>query len=806
MVRARTNQKPKRKRTRKTREWLEATRAEGLRGGGSLRPLIHTLDGDGGILAPSPSFFSPDVQDQLARQRGANGTAKYDPISLRGASGGAFTGQSIVRFALSLSDREETTRPFEENFVVRSGLRAFANGMVSLPQQLWDGPPSEDTSEQILDHPLLDLLNHPNRSQSGGQLVNSHTIDYKHDGEVFWFLMNQAGEPVKVSESSGLITEFPSQLLAVRGGRVQHKVDESGFPDRFRYGIVGGGWSKSFPWQAVIQFMEYDPYNFIRGLGDVQSLMREIDLMFQAYRYLDATVKNGGDPGGFITFEESVGQDELERRQAMVDDTYTVENAGRYKVLDRKAKFTPNPTTPKDMEYMSLFEWCLKAICAGIGVPPPVIGWYDDATYNNLDGARRELWAGANGVLSHAAGRQDVLRTKLIARLDGTPEMRGQADDIWPFYNPSKIEVLKKDRTDQLLKAAQVAASGVGVSYNEALSQAELDVEPADAGDQAYIDNKLREAGEPSTVAVSMASAKAGSPSTKARVSAALDALGRRWIPMPCRALPDDADPLLKKRALDWLKRYEKNIIARLGVYANGGRKPSARTYDSDIYIPRIDPSKLTHKDVAALVLNEELWIASLERTTKIPIKGIWIEGLKAARDAVGGPFTAVTDPRVLKLIASQMLELSEGVTSATSKRVRSAIIRILSGLDESMSLREAIKQSLPELTKELRAVFGTKDARALAISITETNRATQGANFLQMGEAKVSKKRWRTRSSDPRQSHLDAAAAGEINFNAKFPNGLKHPHAPGAPAKEVVNCVCVLEAAKFEDDLNPED
>ena len=800
MVRASSTKKRKRPAPRK---WLSATRADPFLGGGSLRPQVHILGGDGGILAPSPSFFNPGVQDQLARQRTATGPEKYDPVMLRGIGGGAFTGQAVVRFALSLSDREETTRPFEENFVIRSGLRAFANGMVFMPQELWDGPPSEDTSEKIEEHPLLDLLNHPNRSQSGGELVRAHTIDYKHDGEVFWFLMNAEGKPVKVGETSGLITEFPKQLLSVRGEKVEHRVDDSGFPVEFRYGVVGGGWSDAFPWQAVIQFMEYDPYNFIRGLGDVRSLMREIDLMFQSYRYLDATVKNGGDPGGFITFDESIGQDELERRQAMVDDTFTAENSGRFKVLDRKAKFTPNPTRPKDMEYLGLFEWCLKAICAGISVPPPIIGWYDDATYNNLDGARREMWAGANGILSHAAARQDVLRTKLIARLDGTNEMRGQAGELWPFYNPSGIEVLKKDRTDQLLKSAQIAAAGVGVSYNEAIAQAELGVDPAESGDQAYVDNKLREVGEPSTVAVSMASAKSG-PTTKARVSAVLDALGRKWVEMPTRALPADADTLLTKRVLDWITRYEKNIISRLGVYANGGRKPSTRGMGVDIYTPRIDPSKLTHKDVAGLVLNEELWAKALGRTTKIPIKGIWIEGLKAARDVVGGPFTAVTDPRVLNQIAAQMLNLTEGVTSTTSKRVRSAILRILSGIDDSMSLREAIKQSLPELTKELRAVFGIKDARALAISITETNRATQGANFLQMGDAKVSKKRWRTRSSDPRQSHLDAAAAGEIDFDATFPNGLKHPHAPGSPASEVVNCVCVLEAAAFEDDLNP--
>lgn len=787
MAVSRVDENRKGKSKSKPIEWEKATRAIQPKGGGLL-----TMQGSFG---GSANGVAPSVFDSTGR--------------IRNIHGGQFSGNSFMRIGLQLSDKERSERPFEENFVVRACLKAFSQGMASLPFQLWDGPPADDGSTEIETHPLLDLLNKPNRLQSGKELVVSHTTDFKLDGEVFWFLMNKKGEPVEVNDATGKITEFPKQILEVRGERVEHKVDVSGMPEFFRYRTgsqANGGFSEKFPWLSVVQFREYDPNNFVRGLGDVQALTREIDLMFQAYRYLDASVRNGGDPGGFIIYDESVGQDELDARQAELDETYGNENAGRYRILDRKAKFIPNPTTPKDMEYMSLFEWSLKAICSGIGVPPPIIGFLEDATLANYDSARREMWAGANGILAHAAGRQDVMRTKLIDRLDGTPEMRGQGmAELFPFFNPSQVEVLKRDRTDQLFKAAQIAGAGVGVSYNEALKQAELNVEPAQDGDTAFVHSTLRESGDPSPTAVAMEVAKKGGIASKGSSHPQVGGAGarsRRWVKIKLRAGVEDMDPEVERRALKWLDSYESNIIARLRIYANGGRKPSARKGEAYTDEDRSHTSGLTNQDIAFLVLNEKQWAAALDRVMKVPIKGIWKEGLAATQSALGGPLVPLTDPRVVAQIAKQLLQLSEGVTSTTSQGVRSAILRVLADVSETQSLQQAIKENLPELTKELRRVFASNAHRAQVIAITETNRATNGANFIQMAEAGVATKRWRTTSSNPRPTHTAAQAQGAIPFLDRFSTGGLHPHDSAMVASEVVNCVCVLEAEAFTDDL----
>lgn len=794
-----TKQTKKRPKRSYRSNWRSAVRAGPFKGGGILRPIVTELSGGDGLLMPSPRSYAagddrqPRAFDERGIYQGVNGFGKNDPVRIV-RSHGSFVGSNVVRFALSLSEREETERPYEENFVVRSALKAFASGMNQLPFELWDGPPTEKASSVIEDHPLLDLLRHPNRLQSGFEMTKAHTIDYKHDGEVFWFLMNRQGKPVQVNESNGLITEFPTQILAVRGDNVEHRVDDTGMPIEYRYGTRldkhqgegDDGKSEPFPWQAVIPFIEYDPYNMVRGLGDVRALLREIDLMFQAYRYLDASVKNGGDPGGFITFDESIGQDELDSRQAIIDDTYTNENAGRYKILDRKAKFTPNPVSPKDMEWSTLFDWSLKAICAGIGTPPPVIGWYDNATYNNLDGARREMWSGPNGILSYAAGKQDVMREKLIRRLSGTAEIgRTGAENLYPFYNPSQIEVLKADRSEQIERASKVAGSGVGVSFNEALAMSELDVEPAVEGDTAYVHTSLREVGEPSTSAVALA--VAGNKNAQPNKAPSQQS----WVEVSTRAEPL---PSLTKAVRGWLGSYESQILVSLRVFASGGKKPSAR--GGLAVTARKNSKQLTLADLRAMSLNEREWSLRLGDAIKIPLATAWRRGLKAAHKAVGGGLVPITDPRVVNAIANQVILISEGVGSTTAARVRRAILRVLTRTAKEGTLRSLIRDALPELTKELRAVFATKDARALVISITETNSATEAASFLQMTDAGIKFKRWKhAGDSLVRPPHVAMQEHGAIPIKQKFPNGGLHPLDVNLSASQRIGCRCHLEA-----------
>ena len=450
---------------------------------------VRSVPGSDGLVLPDPAMFGGGGRFFSDDGRAVGGD--YPGVSVRG--GGMFDSPRILSLSTSLEQRENSERPYEENVWVRAGVKAIASGFQRLPLRFWDGDPRGEDSQAVEDHPLLRLLQQPNMHMTGRELWQAHATNFKLDGESFWFLANAQGAPIQVDEATDQLLELPAQIIPVRGELVEHKAGPSGWPVAYRYAVKSGGDSMTWPRAAVIQFRDYDPYNLVRGLGDVRGVMREVDLYFQAFRYMDGAVRNNGDPGGFLIFEEKLHIDEMERRQAAAEDEFgNAENARRIKVLDRGAKFIPNPVKPSDMAYQSLSEWLRDSILAALGVPPPVVGVYDNATMNNVDTAHREMWTGPNGILALAELTADVVRGKLLTRFE---RIMPGSSDLVPSFDTSGIEVLREDVSEKLKLAADVAAIGAGISANEMLVRLGLEAEPFEDGERKFVATNLTELG-----------------------------------------------------------------------------------------------------------------------------------------------------------------------------------------------------------------------------------------------------------------------------------------------------------------------
>ncbi len=345
----------------------------------------------------APLWAAKAGKSLLQKVTAANGEGRFfdDAGKLRSGASELFhqVGSSdLYRVAAPISDREESNRPFEENVWVRAGIKAISEGMVRLPLQIF--PSAPDTGvEPLASHPLLDLLEDPNRVMTPTQFWRAHAINMKHDGECVWFMMDENGEPVQSNPQTRVLSQLPVTVLPVRGSLVEVQYDDGGMPYSYRYTTSysrhSSKVSPAFPVGSVVHYRDYDPYNFARGLGDVESLERETDLYFQAFRSMDASVRNGGDPGGFIIYDHEVDAAEMQRRQELADDEFSGANQRRVKLLQSSAKFVPNPVKPSDMQYQTLLTWLRDSILAGLGVPPPCVGVYDNATYNNVESWRQ---------------------------------------------------------------------------------------------------------------------------------------------------------------------------------------------------------------------------------------------------------------------------------------------------------------------------------------------------------------------------------------------------------------------------------
>ena len=767
-------------------------------------------------------------KDRQARIQRIGGEASASPsgnffnsegMALRGPNGepltdGAFSSSSISRLfqiTAPLSDREESDRPYEENPWVRAAIKAIKAGFQRLDFCLYDGDPKDKASKKIERHPLLDLLADPNQLMTEREFWEAHAVDMKHDGEQVWFLTDIDGRPLRrAGEPGGSALPFPTQIVPVRGKLVDVECNAMGLPRVYRYNIgagqrSGGSDQMDFPPDSVLHFRGYDPYTPLRGLGDVDALVRETDLYFQTFRSMDGAVRNGGDPGGFIIFKTAVGYDELQRRQDEADETMSGPNSSRYKMLDGDAKFVANFVKPSDMQYREMAEWLRESILSVLGVPPPVIGLFDDATYNNVETAYRELFTGPNGILSLGAATADVVTNKFLRRFASVSgEGRVEA-----YFDPSSIEALQDDSGDKVKLAAEIAAIGTGITFNEALEMWGAEVEPAKEGNRSWVSTNLTDwndpqAGKPATPEPKEAKGEDEEDQdndSKAGKAKKEKAGTRPGVTLATLAEEDfiEPDERLEAISLKWLSAFEREQRGILRRIANRGLRRLS------ILDEPVDLSNLTEEQWDALLLAEEPWAIRFNKEIRVALRDIFMTSVGEAFEEVSqrGLILTQSHPDVIRLLADQRIRVSEGVTSVTAKRVKDELAKVFSGLSEASDLREAIKESLPELNEGLTRAFGSKEARAATIAQTETATASNVARYAQYQNSEVVEIQWVSRQlPTTRDTHRELHLK-KIPMGGTFSNGMLHPQDPSGPAKERVNCGCKFRATKYRNPLD---
>jgi hypothetical protein len=144
-----------------------------------------------------------------------------------------------------------------------------------------------------------------------------------------------------------------------------------------------------------------------------------------------------------------------------------------------------------------------------------------------------------------------------------------------------------------------------------------------------------------------------------------------------------------------------------------------------------------------------------------------------------------LANPRVQALIEQRTARLVTNVTETTRAAIRDAIaLGRLRGMGTQQMATLIRDTTYGEITK----------ARAQVIARTETVGALNAGEYLAAtGSGIMRSKTWitqadgRVRPSHAAQNNLTIPLADV------FPNGLRFPHEPGAPADEVIQCRCTM-------------
>lgn len=735
-----------------------------------------------------------------------------------------------VSFAVArLGGRPFISRPFSENWVVYACLRAWENAVASL--RIGQFTMREGDTEAEMTPlaagvggeaaQLMRLFERPHPNCSMTTLMKRTVVDYKLDGEVFWFLVDDAMQPIE-PDSNGFIP-VPSHIIPMRGRVVRHEIDDFGMVKEWIFTTPLGN-ERKFSVESVIHFNAYNPDNPARGSGDITSAWRYLTLQYDIERYLDATLRHGGSPGGTITSSRKLTPEQRVMKQKEVDQKMSIENSGRVLVMGKEDKFDEFRHGTKDLEYPTSLRWIRDVVCAVTGTPPPVIGVLDRATWNNIVEARRQFWTGGNGVLTWTSFIEQTLQEDLYGRLQDA-----RLREVHAFFNTSEIEDLKDDNVDKLKTAPLMLKQGF--TPNETLNALGVELElPDDFGDKRFIDSSVI----PIELSGTLSAGTDGKPDTgrtpltppAERIEVddddELEDENVEWEEyLPCdgddeskeaygydyiERVLKSGDARIKKPSLAWLRRFEMQQSRRLKRFADKGKSSpgiaaAAKIAGNDL-VAKKPADELTEADLKALSLPENQWAKKLVGEIKDPWERSFRLALLDAAKELGVPAVEMTDPAVRKFVKASTLQMAGDVTGTLALNVRETLVRALAKAHVTPgTLQEQIRELLEKDPNPLKDLFGGRDARAARIARTESAAASNGARFIQHEETEaVRETEWITSRDDSvrdgkggkpnhRKLHKRRRKLGE-----SFESGitLRYPGDRKAPVGWIVNERCV--------------
>ncbi len=339
---------------------------------------------------------------------------------------------------------------YRGNEVVYACVREIASTAAEVALQVVDGD-----NQSLPNHPLQQLLDHPNPELSSFELIEALLTDLLVYGNAFLLKERDpvmralprsadagatgrpgdpptSGRPAVASDAIQALWKLrPDRIRIVPGSRrlVRSYVHR-----------VGERETHLAP-RDVIHFRLPDPTSDLWGLSPIQVAARQIDTDNEASKYVDAFFRNAAVPFGVIKLKRTLRGGEPEARrigQRWTDRFRGLLGRFQIGVLDADAEFQRIGLTQEEMAFPELRAQTEARICAAFRVPPVLVGvkvGLDRSTFNNMAEARRFFWE--NTMLS----LYRRIESKFAAAL--TPEFSRPGDTVRVRFDFSAVAALR---------------------------------------------------------------------------------------------------------------------------------------------------------------------------------------------------------------------------------------------------------------------------------------------------------------------------------------------------------------------------
>jgi len=225
------------------------------------------------------------------------------------------------------------------------------------------------------------------------------------------------------------------------------------------------------PAQEIIHDRINTLYHPLVGLSPLSASARAAGQGLSVQANSESFFSNGSNPGGILTFEGNLGDEERDKLTRDWEANYSGPNYGRVAVLGGAFKYMPMQVmSAVDADLIEQLRWTAENVCMAFKVPAYMINAGTPPAYNNIEALNQQYYSQC----------LQVLIESIELRCDEGLELPK------PYGTEFDIDaLLRMDTTSRMVAAEKFVGSGAG-SPNEARKRF-FDLPPVEGGDTPYL-------------------------------------------------------------------------------------------------------------------------------------------------------------------------------------------------------------------------------------------------------------------------------------------------------------------------------
>jgi HK97 family phage portal protein len=231
--------------------------------------------------------------------------------------------------------------------------------------------------EEVLDHPILDLLDKPNDKDTG---VKFFDLACKMR-DISGFAV------IKLKGSSEIFTPTPEDIKGMHLMNSSNTVrnyrgrDIVSFTETFTDGKM-----ETTPFNQCVYWYRPDPKNPTEPISLLKAGIYSIDTDNQLAKYQNAIIKNGGNADTIITFKNSPTPAQVkDAKERFVAERRDPKNADLPYVFGADADIKRLGLTPSEIAYIESRKLFGKDLTLITGVPDSILGLSSESTFANAE-------------------------------------------------------------------------------------------------------------------------------------------------------------------------------------------------------------------------------------------------------------------------------------------------------------------------------------------------------------------------------------------------------------------------------------